>query len=207
MMNIKKDFNKMSTMLIPIAVAINFIAGSLAHTLKLPVYLDMIGTFLMSMIGGPWIGAATGALSIILKSLTDPTELPYALLAAAIGFVAGILARKGMFSNVTKTIISGLIAALISVVVVIVIRVSFFGGFSTAGASNMVAGLMALGLPFWPAQFIGQMISEIPDKLISVIIPLTVIKSMSNRYLIKFPNGRMFMKDTKKRVSRERKVN
>ena len=203
MFDIKKDFNKMSVMLIPIAVAVNFVAGSLAHALKLPIYMDMIGTFLMSMLGGPWIGAATGALSITLKALTDPAELPYALLAAGLGFGAGILAKKGMFNTTLKTFFSGLIAAVIAVVFVVFIRVTFFGGFSTGGTSLYLGGLMSLGVPFWPAQFIVQFIAEVPDKVISVFIPLLIIKSMSDRHLIKFPNGRMFM-DGKKRTRRER---
>lgn len=48
--SIKDDFSLMTILTIPIAIAINFICGNLALTLKLPVYLDCIGTFLVAML-------------------------------------------------------------------------------------------------------------------------------------------------------------
>ena len=44
--SLKKDFSMVALLLIPIAVAINFVGGQLASLLKLPFYLDTIGTIL-----------------------------------------------------------------------------------------------------------------------------------------------------------------
>ena len=41
---IKDDFTLLAILLIPIAIAINFICGNLALALKLPLYLDSIGS-------------------------------------------------------------------------------------------------------------------------------------------------------------------
>ena len=43
---LKAQFSTKSLVLIPIAVGINLIGGTLASTLKLPLFLDMIGTIL-----------------------------------------------------------------------------------------------------------------------------------------------------------------
>jgi energy-coupling factor transport system substrate-specific component len=44
--SIKKDFNTMTWVLIPVAIAINVVIGEIVVQLKLPVYLDSIGTVL-----------------------------------------------------------------------------------------------------------------------------------------------------------------
>lgn len=75
--DIKKDFNTMIWVLIPVAIAINIVMGQIVVILKLPIYLDSIGTVLVAVIGGPWAGALTGALSnTIWGLLIDPNALP-----------------------------------------------------------------------------------------------------------------------------------
>ena len=59
---IKKDFSTMTWVLIPVAIAINIAVGQIVVLLKLPVYLDSIGTVLVGIICGPWAGALTGAV-------------------------------------------------------------------------------------------------------------------------------------------------
>ena len=49
--SIKKDFNTMTWVLIPVAIAINVVVGQIVLVLKLPVYLDSIGTVLLEKIG------------------------------------------------------------------------------------------------------------------------------------------------------------
>ena len=76
-LNIKKDFNTMTWVLMPVAIAINIAIGQIVVTLKLPVYLDSIGTVLVGVICGPWAGALTGALANTILGLTiNPDFLP-----------------------------------------------------------------------------------------------------------------------------------
>lgn len=197
---LKKDFTLLAILLIPIAIAINFICGNLALALKLPLYLDSIGTFLVAMLAGPWVGGVTGILSICINAVSDPTLFPYSILSGVMGFLVGLFARKGMFTSVIKMILSALIIAVCSVIGTVIIKYAFFGGFGTSGVSILAATLIASGKPFWFAQFVAQMIGEVPDKFISVLVPFLVIKGMSDRYLYKFSNGIAFM-NARKRVS------
>ncbi|MEN9564501.1 MAG: hypothetical protein RIR73_2745, partial [Chloroflexota bacterium] len=50
--SIKKEFTTRTLVLIPIAIAINIAIGELVVRLKLPVYLDSIGTVLVGAIAG-----------------------------------------------------------------------------------------------------------------------------------------------------------
>ena len=51
----------------PIAIAINIILGAtVANALKIPVYLDSIGTILVAALAGPIPGRSRGALANLL---------------------------------------------------------------------------------------------------------------------------------------------
>lgn len=193
MRKIKANFTPLSILLIPIAVAINFLAGTLAFNLKLPIYMDMIGTFIVSFLGGPWIGALTGVLSIALNSINDPMLFPYTLVSGLLGFLVGVMTQWGWFKNAWRTILSSLLIAAVAAGISILITVGFFGGFTASGVAGLKAVLMeAFGFSFWGAQITGGILSEIPDKLISLLITYSIVKSISARYVIKYPSGRMF---------------
>lgn len=196
---IKEDFNLITILIIPIAIAINFIVGNLVLTLKLPLYLDSIGTFLVAILAGPWVGGLTGLLSIAINSIADPSLLPFSLIAGGLGFITGIMARKAMFVNVKRFIIAGTVTAVMAVILSVLVTIVFFGGFDTSGNSIMIAGMISAGIPFWPAQFIGNFISEVPDKFISLLVPYLVVRGMSDRYLYKFSNGYVFIEAKKQK--------
>lgn len=194
---LKADFNLITILIIPIAIAINFIVGNLVLTLKLPLYLDSIGTFLVAILAGPWVGCVTGLLSISINSIADPSLFPYALIAGVLGLVIGVLARKKMFTSVKKFVVSGILVSLIAVAMSVIIAYVFFGGFDTSGNSIMTGAMISAGMPFWPAQILANFISEVPDKFISLLVPYLVVKGMSDRYLYKFSNGPVFIEARK----------
>lgn len=189
---IREDFSLMAILIIPIAIAINFVGGSLALALKLPLYLDSIGTFLVAMLAGPFVGALTGFLSLAFVSATDPTTLPWTVQAAIAGALVGWLARRGLFTRTLGIVLGILLVILLSVTGVVLIRMVVFGGFTTTGSSVIAAVLVAAGVPMMPAQFASSFVSELPDKTLSILLALVVIRSMSDRYLIKFSNGHLF---------------
>ncbi len=197
--SLKADFNLVTILIIPIAIAINFVCGNLVLALKLPLYLDSIGTFLVGMLGGPWVGMTTGLLSIAINSVSDPTLLPYALSAGVAGLLVGLFARKKMMNRVGTLIVSILIVAVVSMIISVLIAYVVYGGFDTSGNSIMTAAMISAGVPFWPAQFIAGLISEVPDKFLSILIPYLVVRNMSDRYLYKFSNGPAFIEGRKKK--------
>lgn len=189
---VREDFSLMAILIIPIAIAINFVGGSLALALKLPLYLDSIGTFLVAMLAGPFVGALTGFLSLAFVSATDPTTLPWTVQAAVVGAMVGWLARRGLLRRAAGVVLTILLVILVSVTGVVLIRLLIFGGFTTTGSSVIAAVMVAAGIPMIPAQFASSFVSELPDKTLSVLLALVVIRSMSDRYLIKFSNGHLF---------------
>ena len=110
--SIKKDFTTRTIVLIPIAIAINIAIGELVVRLKLPIYLDSIGTVLVGAIAGPWAGALTGALANLIWGLFNPYAAPFFYVAAAIGFIAGLAGRRGAFENESPRWLSILVGAV-----------------------------------------------------------------------------------------------
>ncbi len=97
---LKADFTTLTLVLIPVAIVINIVIGQIVqNVLKLPIYLDSIGTVLVAVLAGPLAGALTGALSNIIWGIifSTPTIIPFAITAFAIGLMAGFLARLGWF--------------------------------------------------------------------------------------------------------------
>jgi energy-coupling factor transport system substrate-specific component len=98
-----RDLTTAVLTLMPVAIAINIAVGSIAFALRLPIYLDSIGTVLVGALAGPWAGALTGILSNFIWSIlpipggAGPTAAFFAPVAAVIGLMAGFWASRGVF--------------------------------------------------------------------------------------------------------------
>ena len=89
-------FNTATLVLIPAAIGINYLGKLFAGLLKLPLWLDSIGTCLAAVLAGPIVGAICGAANNIIYGLTaDPISTVYALTQIAIGIVVGVMAHAG----------------------------------------------------------------------------------------------------------------
>ena len=94
----RAQFSTKVLVLIPIAAGINLVGGALCSSLKLPLFLDMIGTMVIACLSGPWVAALTGLLTnVFLAIVANPVYLPYAVVSVLCGFVVGVMARIGLF--------------------------------------------------------------------------------------------------------------
>jgi energy-coupling factor transport system substrate-specific component len=188
--SIKKDFNTMTWVLIPVAIAINVVIGEIVVQLKLPVYLDSIGTVLVAVLCGPWAGALTGTLSnTIWGLLIDPNALPWWPVALFIGFVAGWCARGGLFKSWWKVAITGFLVALTAALVSTPISVYIYGGITASGSSFLTAYLLQTGQSLLPAVLITNNIVEPFDKISTSLLAFAIIQGLSMRFLARFPRS------------------
>lgn len=195
--SIKKDFTMLAILIIPVGVAVNFVGGQLATLLKLPMYLDTIGTIFSAMLCGPWVGAVTGGLTNIVTGITNPVNFAFIPVNVLAGLVTGYLARKDMFSVWWKWILSMLIMALVSIVSSAPIVVYMFGGVTGGGTSIITATAMAAGANIWAAVFGTEGVFTVLDRVISFVISLLVIKVIPPRTLVKFGCGENYIKKNK----------
>lgn len=129
-----RDMSTAVLALMPVAIAINIAVGAIVAALKLPIYLDSIGTVLVGVLAGPWAGALTGLLSNLIWALlpipggAGPIIAFFAPVAAVIGLMAGFWASRGVFQLRTD---DGRVGAFLA----------------------MAAGVAAAGLAFLALQF------------------------------------------------------
>lgn len=190
-----KKIDKLTIFLIPIGIAINVVGGQLAILLKLPLFLDSIGTFVVGALCGGIPGALVGLGCGLINAISLPTLLPYTIIGVLFGILASFLAKKNMFSSFWKAIINGIVIAIIGTCIAVPITAIIYGGFVGTGASVIVTTLMAAGWDVIPATFVSELSSELMDKLVCLIIIFFVLKSMPARFVVKLPNGKYFLKE------------
>ncbi len=192
--SIKDDFSMLALLIIPIAVAVNFVGGQLASLLKLPFYLDTIGTIFAAMLCGPWVGAVTGTLTNIVTGIANPVNFAFIPVNLIVGLVTGFLSRKNMFSTWWKWLISMVLMALSSIISAAPIVVLVFGGVTGGGTSLITATAMAAGANIWAAVLGTEGIFTVVDRIISFFIGYFVIKVIPARTLVKFGCGANYIK-------------
>lgn len=125
--SIARQFTTRTIVLMALAIPINIVLGqTVASALKLPIYLDSIGTILVGVLAGPISGAATGLVSNLTWTFLlagtpfgSPFAWPFAIVAAVIGFVAGIVGHAGVFRPRPDTPTSRLAAAGLAAIAVL----------------------------------------------------------------------------------------
>ena len=125
--SIARQFGTRTIVLMVVAIALNITLGQTVGTaLKLPLYLDSIGTILVGVLCGPVAGAATGILANLIWSfglaatpLAGPYAWPFAITAGVIGLLAGVFGYAGIFRRRLDTPPGQLIGAVIVAVIAI----------------------------------------------------------------------------------------
>jgi hypothetical protein len=121
---LSQTFSTRVIVLMPVAIAINIVLGYTVQTvLKLPIYLDSIGTILVGVLAGPLAGAITGALSNLIwqyaPGIGGGSIGPFAITAAVIGLLAGLWGYLGVYrsrpASGRQVLIAAVLAALIPI--------------------------------------------------------------------------------------------
>lgn len=184
---------KLSTaalVLIPAAIGINYIGKLFAGLLKLPLWLDSIGTALASMLAGPIVGALAGAINNIIFGLTvDPISFVYAITSIAIGLTVGIMAHKGWLSSLWRAIGMGVVVGFVAAIVSTPINIALWGGQTgNIWGDALFAYLLANNTPVWLASFLDELVVDIPDKTATVVIAYLIYKGLPKKILSLFNN-------------------
>lgn len=184
-------FNTATLVLIPAAIGINYLGKLFASLLKLPLWLDAIGTCLAAVLGGPIIGAVCGAVNNIIYGLTlDPISTVYALTNIGIGIVVGILAYKGFMKNLKGAILTGIIVGIVAVIISTPLNIHYWGG--TTGnvwGDALYAWAVSQNMPMWLASGLDELVVDVPDKLAVVILVFIIQKSLPKNLLNLFHNN------------------
>lgn len=177
----KTKLNAATIVLIPACIGINYLGKLFAQFLKLPLWLDCIGTCIGAALGGPVIGGICGAVNNIIYGLTtgDNISLVYALTSLGIGIAVGITARMGFMETFPKSFVCALAGGLAAVIISTPLNVMFWGG--TTGnvwGDTLFAITQANGMPVVIGSFLDELVVDVPDKILTVIIAFLILKGL-----------------------------
>ena len=180
----KTKLNTASLVLIPACIGINYLGKLFASVLKLPLWLDSIGTCIGGALGGPIIRAICGAANNLIYGFTtgDSITLVYALTSLGIGLVVGIMARLGKMEKVNGALLTSLAGGLAAVLISTPLNVIFWGG--TTGnvwGDAVFAATQAANLPVVLGSFLDEVVVDVPDKIITVLIVFAILKGLPKK--------------------------
>ena len=185
------NFTTATLVLIPAAIGINYIGKLFAERLGLPLWLDSIGTALASMLSGPVVGAISGAINNFIYGLTmNPISFVYALTSIAIGITVGIMAYNGKINTLWKSIIAGVVVAIVAAIVSTPLNVIFWGGQTgNVWGDALYAYLIAHAVPVWIASFLDEIVVDFPDKIATMIIAFLIFKGLPRKLIPLYQSG------------------
>jgi len=188
---LKEDFTTTTIVLMSIAIVINIVAGQLVSMLKLPIFLDSIGTVLVGILAGPWAGGLTGLLTNLIWGLiSSPVAAAFSPVAMAIGIAAGLCAKYGLFKTWWLAIISGVIITFFNAVVAVPIRLYMFGGITGSGADFITSYVLALGKDLFGAVVVSVFTSNLVDKVVTAVLAWGIVKALPARTTGRLPRAK-----------------
>jgi hypothetical protein len=186
--SITRQFDTRTLVLMPVAIGLNIILGqAVGAALKVPVYLDSIGTILVGALAGPLPGALTGLLSNTVWTFVLPPPFhsdnaaAWAVVAAVIGLMAGAFGRFGWLRP-RPTSDSGrlALAAVISVGLVLGLAWLAYLGWLAIGEEIDLA-------PTGDATFVilaGLALAIVIGTVIGMVVTLFVKRDLTAAYVV-----------------------
>ncbi|HFH9443331.1 ECF transporter S component [Enterococcus faecium] len=181
--------NKMATRVLTmmaLCIGINYVGGTIALWLRLPVYLDSIGTIFAGALLGPIPGMLTGLSSGVLSGVTtDIFSLYYSPIQILTGLLAGLILPRYLDKDKKrlKFLLLALILSVPGTIVSSIITVQLFGGITSSGSSMIVQLLHGLGFDQTISVILVQAGTDYLDRLLSVVVVSLVITMLPQRLI------------------------
>lgn len=183
--SIKAQFTTSALVLIPIAVGINLLGNFIASTLKLPIYLDLVGTTIAGAIGGGVIAVIAAILSSTFQGLfINPIYFPFMIVSVVNAVIIGFSAKKEFFGSFRKAVIPWVVIVITSTITASFVSIAVFGGITGAtGSSVLTAAFIGATQNIVKAVVSSAIIIETADKAIAVFAAVVVLKKIPARML------------------------
>ena len=193
-----EQFNTPTLVLMALAIAINIAVGNtVQNVIKLPIYLDSIGTVLVGVLAGPLAGALTGILANVIWAFTlGPTSIaPFAIVGGIIGFLAGVIGARGIFSTkrggmgVVWVIVSGFLTGVVAAIASAPIAYFVFGGTTGGGTDVLVTIFRGITDNVFTATLLQGGVSDPTDKTITFLVTWAILLAVPVTVKTIFPQG------------------
>jgi energy-coupling factor transport system substrate-specific component len=165
-------------------IALNLTAGQITAALKIPLYLDSIGTILVAVLVGPWSAIICGsAANLLAAAFGNPSMIFFIPVVVVIGAFTGFLARRGWFRKWYLVVIGGILQGVLAALVSAPISAYVFGGVMMAGTDFLVLYFRSVGHDLLNSVVYQGLSSDPADKLVSYLIVFFLTKNLPQRLL------------------------
>lgn len=169
-------------LLVILCILLNICGNKLAGLLKLPFWLDTIGTGITACLYGPWIGALTGLATNLLLGISDILSVYYCFINVGIGIIIGIFARKGMCSSVFSILCVSVVTGLFTVLCSVPVNCLMFEGMTNNKWGDALFDMLeGINMPIPMRSFFAQAFLDIPDKVISMLCVYGALKLIEKK--------------------------
>ncbi|MDD3789500.1 MAG: hypothetical protein PHO94_12510 [Petrimonas sp.] len=180
----KHLFNARSLSLIVVCAGLNLGIGFVVATVKLPFYLDSIGTVLATVLGGFWTGIASGILSVLVGTTYTPTLWAYAGTAIAIALYVWIVYPLGYLKKMIPTVIFGLGLGVVSAIMSAPVTTFLWKGVSLSGADALTTFFSATGETLLNSVVLGGLSTDPIDKLVTSLVVFALLSRIPPRWFL-----------------------
>jgi energy-coupling factor transport system substrate-specific component len=172
---------------IALCAALNFAIGTVVYLIKLPIYLDSVGTILCALLLAPARWAAfvcaclAGTIGILITGLLVNPFLPWFwLTVVAIALVSAYLTAEGVATYrarpmptgafVARVVCYGIVTGLVAAIVSAPVVAYLFGGVTGSGSTFIVALFLKAGQQLLSAALLSGLAAEPVDKTLQVLL-------------------------------------
>ncbi|HMM20838.1 MAG TPA: ECF transporter S component [Selenomonadales bacterium] len=172
-----------------ICIALNLILGTTVQMLKIPlIFLDTLGTIFGAVLFGPVYGGAIGLLTNVIQGmLTNPRDIPFAVVNLMIGVIVGLIARRFVF-NWGTALATGLLLAVVAPLVGTPIAIWVYGGLTGGGTDFIFLWLLQSGQKIFTAAFLPRIAGNLIDKIACALLVATIVRYLPADILAKAGN-------------------
>jgi energy-coupling factor transport system substrate-specific component len=184
---------------IALCAALNFAIGNIVYLVKLPIYLDSIGTILCALLIFPDRGAAivcafiAGFIGVILSLAINPFLPWFTFSVLAIVLVSALLTARAtqtfraqplapipFFGTV---IVCGIVTGIVSAIVSAPVVVYLFGGVTGSGSAFVVAFFLKTGQQLLNSAVFAGLTTEPVDKTLQVLVAALLYRATPREFI------------------------
>lgn len=172
---------------IAFCIALNLTVGQITAALKIPIYLDSIGTVLVAVLVGPLAAIMTGVFSNLLATaMGSPTMVFFAPVMIIIGLFTGYIANRGWFKKWYLVFLGGIVQGVLAAICSAPISAYLFGGVTLAGTDFLVLYFRSMGNDILNSVFYQGLASDPVDKVMTYLIVFVLLRNLPRRLVSKF---------------------
>jgi len=185
---------------IALCAALNFAIGNIVYLVKLPIYLDSIGTILCALLIVPDRKAAivcaftAGFIGIVLTWIAiNPFLLWFTFTMLGIALVSALLTGRAVETFrarplpvpafVTKVVMYGIITGIVSAALSAPVVVYLFGGVTGSGSAFVVAFFLKTGEKLLDSALYAGLTTEPIDKTLQVLLAALLYRATPRDFI------------------------